>query len=269
MNTNQTSSRACARRVPPEGKQPWCLQSLFIRVHSYYYLAECSHAAQIFPRRPRSRPRPRLGVWARLRGRGRFGCGCAAPCKLIFVTPHLCRLPEGPMRQRCHGYQLFLTGLILAANTPAWETSAGNRSAPLTVPQVGKAGFTLLSPSDTGITFTNSLPEQRHLTNQILLNGSGVAAGDIDGDGLCDLFFCHLGGPSALYRNLGNWKFEDITVKAGVACSNLDATGAAFADLDGDGDLDLIVNSVGGGTRLFLNDGKGHFTESPLRLNPG
>jgi len=54
-----------------------------------------------------------------------------------------------------------------------------------------------------------------------------------------------------------------------VACPNLDATGAAFADLDGDGDLDLIVNSVGGGTRVFLNDGKGHFTESPLRLNPG
>src|SRR5207245_2652975 len=57
----------------------------------------------------------------------------------------------------------------------------------------------------------------------------------------------------------------------GVACLNLDCTGAAFADIDGDGDLDLIVNSVGGGTHVFLNDGKGHFTEvvqtSPL--NPG
>src|SRR5205809_4988578 len=50
---------------------------------SYYYLAESAHAAQIFPRRPRSRPRPRLGVWARLRGRGRFGCGCAASCKEV------------------------------------------------------------------------------------------------------------------------------------------------------------------------------------------
>src|SRR5947207_13898055 len=58
---------------------------------SYYYLAESAHAAQIFPRRPRSRPRPRLGVWARLRGRGRFGCGCAAPCsslvEISFAQP--------------------------------------------------------------------------------------------------------------------------------------------------------------------------------------
>src|SRR3989475_2757201 len=164
---------------------------------------------------------------------------------------------------------LFLIASGLRSSAADWQVEAGYRSAPLPVPQVGKAGFAMLPSSVTGITFTNFLPEQRHLTNQILLNGSGVAAGDIDGDGRCDLFFCHLGGPSALYRNLGNWKFEDITVKAGVACSNLDATGAAFADLDGDGDLDLIVNSVGGGTHIFLNDGKGRFTESPRRLNPG
>ena len=164
---------------------------------------------------------------------------------------------------------LFLIASGLRSCAADWQVEAGYRSAPLPVPQVGQAGFALLPESVTGITFTNSLPEQRHLTNQILLNGSGVAAGDIDGDGRCDLFFCHLGGPSALYRNLGNWKFEDITVKAGVVSSNLDATGAAFADLDGDGDLDLIVNSVGGGTHIFLNDGNGHFTESPLRLNSG
>src|SRR5207244_3383982 len=48
---------------------------------------------------------------------------------------------------------------------------------------------------------------------------------------------------------------------------NLDATGAAFADIDGDGDLDLVVNSIGGGTHVFLNNGKGHFTEAPYVLN--
>jgi hypothetical protein len=137
------------------------------------------------------------------------------------------------------------------------------------VASAGRVGFTLVAPSDTGITFTNLVPEQRHLTNQILLNGSGVAAGDIDGDGRCDLFFCRLGGPSSLYRNLGNWKFEDVTQSAGVSFPNLDATGAVLVDIDGDGDLDLIVNSVGGGTRLLLNDGTGHFSESPVRLNPG
>ena len=72
-----------------------------------------------------------------------------------------------------------------------------------------------------------------------------------------------------MYRNLGNWRFEDITERAGVTCPDLDATGAAFADIDGDGDLDLIVNSIGGGTRIFLNDGKGHFTRSGQRVNLG
>jgi hypothetical protein len=132
-------------------------------------------------------------------------------------------------------------------------------------------GFTLQSPGTTGIYFTNTLAQSRHLTNQIYLNGSGVAAGDIDGDGRCDLYFCALDRPNVLYRNLGNWRFEDVTVSAGVACSDLDATGAAFADLDGDGDLDLLVNSVGQGTHLFLNDGMGHFKETRAsgELNPG
>ena len=95
-----------------------------------------------------------------------------------------------------------------------------------------------------------------------------MAAGDVDGDGWCDLFFCGLGGGSRLYRNLGHWRFEDITLGAGVACTNLDATGAVFADIDGNGTLDLIVNSIGGGTRVFLNDGHAHFTPSPQALNP-
>src|SRR5205814_8309284 len=55
---------------------------------------------------------------------------------------------------------------------------------------------------------------------------------------------------------------EDITAAAGVGCPEQYSTGVAFADVDGDGDLDLLVNSIGGGTRLFLNDGKGHFSES-------
>src|SRR5205823_4715960 len=147
----------------------------------------------------------------------------------------------------------------------------GFRSAPLQVPSAGKPGFAQLSASVTGISFTNHLAPERYLTNQIYLNGSGVAAGDVDGDGRVDLYFCRLDGPNVLYRNQGDWKFEDITEKAGVACPSLDATGAAFADLDGDGSLDLIVNSVGGGTHIFLNDGKGRFTaiNTGSPLNPG
>ena len=121
----------------------------------------------------------------------------------------------------------------------------------------------------TGIRFTNHLAPERYLTNQIYLNGSGVAAGDVDGDGLVDLYFCGLDNDNVLYRNLGDWKFEDVTAQAGVACANLDATGAALVDIDGDGDLDLIVNSVAGGTHVFLNDGQGRFTPAGEVLNRG
>ena len=159
----------------------------------------------------------------------------------------------------------FVVGLVLVVSSSGvsardWQGGDGFRSASLPVAPQGKPGFTRMLPTTTGITFTNLCPESLHLTNQIFLNGSGVAAGDMDGDGWCDLFFASVGGPCALYRNLGDWKFQDTTREAGVACEGIPATGAAFADLDGDGDLDLIVNSIGAGTHIFYNDGKGHFT---------
>ncbi|MFN0066934.1 MAG: FG-GAP-like repeat-containing protein [Limisphaerales bacterium] len=104
--------------------------------------------------------------------------------------------------------------------------------------------------------------------NQILLNGSGVAAGDVDGDGWCDLYFCGLDGPNALYRNLGGWRFEEVAAASGVDCPALDSTGALLADLDGDTNLDLVVNSVAGGTHVFLNDGRGRFNRVAV-INEG
>jgi len=167
------------------------------------------------------------------------------------------------------GFVLILGSVLASSAELKWTSSGeGFRSAELQVARSDRPGFTLMDPKLTGLTFSNMLAQQRHLTNQILLNGSGVAAGDVDGDGWCDLYFCRLDGPNALYRNLGNWKFEDVTKTAGVACDSLDATGAALADLDGDGDLDLVVNSVGGGTRVFRNDGRGHFKEDAHALNP-
>src|SRR5260370_23937947 len=155
-----------------------------------------------------------------------------------------------------------LVALAQSLSAVEWQTGPGYRWRDLPVPATGKTGFTLLPPETTGIFFTNFISDQRSVTNQNVLSGSGVALGDVDGDGLCDVYLCRLnGGNSQLFRNLGNWKFQDITDSAGVGCANQDSTSAVFADIDGDGDLDLLVNSLGGGTRVFENDGKGHFKE--------
>ena len=130
-------------------------------------------------------------------------------------------------------------------------------------------GFTRLDAVSLGIAFTNRLSDDRSITNRNLLSGSGLALGDVDADGRPDLFVCGLDNGPGLFRNLGGWKFADATAIAfpGVDWRNpvsgaFDLTGAAFADVDGDGHGDLLVNALGGGTRLFLNDGRGVFHES-------
>ena len=165
---------------------------------------------------------------------------------------------------------LYLPLLLLLASSASalwaaddaarqWEKIDGARFARLPVPLSGKTGFSLLPASVTGIYFTNSLPEKRAMTNLNLLNGSGVALGDYDQDGLCDIYFCNLNGTNALYKNLGHWKFRDVTDEAGAACPGQTSTGAVFADINGDGALDLLVTSMGGPNACFLNDGHGHF----------
>ena len=165
----------------------------------------------------------------------------------------------------------FLAGVmsLRAAQGFDWVDGDGFRWANLPVSGEGRTGFTQMGEAGRGIGFTNHLAEARSLTNQIYLNGSGVAAGDVDGDGRCDLYFCGLDGPNALYRNLGDWRFSDITTTSGVACPDQASTGAVLADIDGDGDLDLLVSGIGRGVRLFLNDGRGTFHEGTEQAGLG
>jgi len=90
----------------------------------------------------------------------------------------------------------------------------------------------------------------------------GVAVGDADGDGLEDLYIAQPSGlPNRLYRARGDGTFEDATERAGLAVLD-DTSQALFADVDNDGDQDLVL-SLSAGPVLFLNDGKGRFTRVP------
>lgn len=172
------------------------------------------------------------------------------------------------LRRRRADFWAFLIAVLMllpaanGASSLTWEERAGHRFAQLPKPADSKPGFKAIPASMCGITFSNRVDATESLRRSVINNGSGVAAGDVDGDGLPDLFFCGVGGRSALYKNLGGWRFEDITDRAGVACEGLPTTGVLLADVDGDGDLDLLVSSIGSGVRLFLNDGHAHFSES-------
>jgi hypothetical protein len=129
--------------------------------------------------------------------------------------------------------------------------------------------FELLSPSATGVTFRNDLPEKGEfnvLSYLYYYNGGGVAAGDIDGDGLPDLYFTSNVGPDKLYLNKGNYRFEDITDRAGVAGPPGWTTGVTMADVNGDGRTDIYVSAVSyltmkGRNILYINNGDRTFTD--------
>src|SRR6267378_2611812 len=142
-----------------------------------------------------------------------------------------------------------------------WHDEGSYRWRELPVTRGDRAGFTELSAAELGIRFVDSVPEDSVLQNRNLALGSGVALGDVDGDGLVDIFLARVGGPSALYKNLGDWKFKDITRESGLELNGRNTLGATLVDIDGDGDLDLLITSLGGPNGLFLNDGHGHFTE--------
>ena len=191
-----------------------------------------------------------------LHPRGSWSGGLAAAAKVALPPSRSTTTP--PSHPVAHP---SAEASSLAPAQRDWEVRPGYRFTRLPVPSSGRPGFTRLPPSATGIAFTNVLADQRSLTNHILLNGSGVALGDVDGDGRVDLYFAALDEENRLFRNLGNGRFTNVTATAGVACPGVDATGVALVDVDGDGDLDLLVNAIGHGTRCFVNEGQGRFQD--------
>lgn len=171
--------------------------------------------------------------------------------------------------------RLVLLAALTASCRPAIDTSwydeGGYRWRALDVPARGRPGFRALSATATGVTHVNDVADDSAMYNRNLLIGAGAAAGDMDGDGLPDLFVASVQKPAVLYRNLGGFRFEDVTAAAGLDTRDLASTSAAFADVNGDGSLDLIVGTLGGPLKLWFGDGKGHFTDATAasRLDSG
>jgi len=158
------------------------------------------------------------------------------------------------------GTGLFLMGSLLSCG------SGDNKKATV---------FTEMSAAQTHIDFRNDITENADynvLTYEYIYNGGGVAVGDVNNDGLADLYFTANMGPDKLYLNKGGFQFEDVTEQAGVRGRPKWKTGAVMADVNGDGLLDIYVCYSGPGTdaeranELYINDGVKngvpHFTES-------
>jgi enediyne biosynthesis protein E4 len=130
--------------------------------------------------------------------------------------------------------------------------------------------FVLRDANETGVTFTNQLEYTEQLNPYVFrnfYNGGGVGIGDINNDGLTDIFFAGNLVSNKLYLNKGNFQFEDITVKARVASEAVWTTGVSMVDINSDGLLDIYICKSGppeGETRhneLFINNGDLTFSE--------
>ncbi len=127
----------------------------------------------------------------------------------------------------------------------------------------GETMFTRLSPAETGVDFENRLNFD-HPWRILYVHGfagGGIAIGDFDGDDAPDVYLTGQTHENRLYRQASPWKFEDVTAKAGVAGGDAWGAGAAFADVDNDGDLDLYVCNYNSPNRLYVNKGDGTFEE--------
>jgi enediyne biosynthesis protein E4 len=130
--------------------------------------------------------------------------------------------------------------------------------------------FTMMDKGDTGVEFRNMLIEGSELNvmnYSYFYNGSGVSVGDVNNDGLIDIFFTGNMVKNKLYLNKGNFKFEDITVKSGIALLEGWCTGATMVDINGDGFLDIYVSRSADidpkrrNNLFFINNGDLTFTE--------
>src|SRR5271169_5451428 len=178
---------------------------------------------------------------------------------------------------RSHAKHLMCCALLASASLIVAPTSAagpeggiGEKTlAPRPFPR-GRTMFVELPPEQTGVRTENHYDDPRmwgalyHEFEDGSI-GTGVAIGDYDGDGRPDIFVVSKTESCRLFRNLGNWRFEDVTEKAGVGdkgdAARIWKQGATFVDINNDGLLDLYVCRFNAPNLLYVNQGDGTFRE--------
>ncbi len=166
-------------------------------------------------------------------------------------------------------FSRLLLAALLLAQASATENLAEQPLAPRSGPR-GATLFVQLPPEQTGLVTENKYddPEmwgRRYREIELGAIGTGVTIGDYDNDGRPDVFVVSKTESCRLFRNLGGWKFEDVTAKAGVGDAGDAAKtwkqGATFADVNNDGLLDLYVCRFDAPNLLYINQGDGTFKE--------
>ncbi len=159
-----------------------------------------------------------------------------------------------------------------AASDPTPASIGGIEIQPL-APRTGPRGptlFTVVPPEESGVRTENNYDDPAiwgRLSREFDLGavGTGVAIGDYDNDGLPDIFVVSKTGSCRLFHNLGNWKFEDVTEKAGVGdhgdAARVWKQGATFVDINNSGRLDIYVCRFNAPNLLYINQGDGTFKE--------
>ncbi|MEQ9290436.1 MAG: FG-GAP-like repeat-containing protein [Cyclobacteriaceae bacterium] len=162
-------------------------------------------------------------------------------------------------------FSLFLLFALFGCSepVPVWESNLDKL-------------FTKVPHQYSNIRFSNDLVEtedNNHIVNDEFITGAGVAVGDINNDGLLDLFFTGNQVRDRLYLNKGNFQFEDITKDAGIIDDKLWSTGVSFADVNNDGFLDIYVcknvllDNEASKNKLYINNGDLTFSENAARFN--